>query len=342
MSLRPLFALGASMILAACSSAPTPPSSPSANGGAPPSSAPAAPCPAGGSVDFRASNARGALDGTLDVPTGCGPFPVVLVIPGSGPTDRDGNSTAGISPASYKLLAEGLATSGIASLRYDKAGIGASVSAAPPSESMMVFEMGADDAAILVTALRADKRFSKVIVLGHSEGSLLGMLAAERTPIDGFVSVAGAGRPIAAILRDQLAASITDPSLLATADSILDALAQGQTVANVPASLQSLFRPSVQPYIISWMKYDPAQEITKVKAPVLIVQGTTDIQVSVQDAKLLAAARPDATLDLIDGMNHVMKAATLDTASQNAAYTDPTLPLVPAFLTDVEGFVARD
>ncbi|WP_437308907.1 alpha/beta hydrolase [Sorangium sp. So ce388] len=307
----------------------------------PPPDAPA--CPEAASAEITAENARGALAGTLEVPAGCGPFPAVLIIPGSGPTDRDGNqATAGMLADSYKLLAEGLRDRGIASIRYDKAGIGGSVAAAPREEQELRFDMGADDAALWVKKLRDDGRFATVTVAGHSEGALLGMLVAQRTPIDGYVSIAGAGRPVGAVLREQLA-SLPDEDR-ERAYEILGQLEAGELVEEVPQTplFMGLFRPSVQPYIISWMKYDPAAEIEKVTAPILVVQGTTDIQVKVEDAELLAGARPDAELVVIEGMSHALKEATLSDASQQAAYTDPTLPVVARLFEALAGFIPAE
>ncbi|WP_437816381.1 alpha/beta hydrolase [Sorangium sp. So ce1078] len=300
-------------------------------------------CPEAASVDITVENARGTLSGTLEVPAGCGPFPSVVIVPGSGPTDRDGNQAAGgISPDTYKLLAEGLRDRGIASLRYDKAGLGGSVSAAPRNEQELRFEMGADDAGLWVKALRDDGRFATVTVVGHSEGSLLGMLVAQATELDGYVSIAGAGRPIGDVLRDQLA-SLPDEDR-AKAYEILGRLEEGELVEDVPQTelFLSLFRPSVQPYIISWMKLDPAVELEAVTAPILLLQGTTDIQVQVQDAELLAGARPDAELVLVEGMSHTLKEATLSSASQSAAYTDPSLPVVPRVLDAIEAFLPAE
>jgi fermentation-respiration switch protein FrsA (DUF1100 family) len=279
---------------------------------------------------FTARNALGVLEGTLVLPAACGPRPVVLIIAGSGPTDRNGDQPAAhLAAQPYRLLATALAARGIGSLRYDKAGIGASARAAP-NESAMRFETGADDAALLVTRLRADPRVGKITIVGHSEGSLVGMLAAERARVDAFVSLAGAGRPIADILREQLARGIKDPALLAKANAILASLAGGRTVSDVPAQLDALFRPSVQPYLVSWMKYDPATELARLDAaPVLVAHGTTDIQVPIADAQRLAAARPGAKLLVIQGMNHVLKAADASNAAQQDAYTNPSLPVVP-------------
>ena len=310
--------------------------------GASPASDPACATPSAAAEEaFHARNAFGTIEGTLVLPAGCGPRPVALIIAGSGPTDRNGNQAPSLNAQPYKLLAEALAAQGVGSLRYDKGGIAASAKAAPRDESAMRFEMGADDAALLVKQLRADPRVGKITIIGHSEGSLVGMLAAERAPVDAFVSLAGAGRPIADILREQLAKGIKDEALLAKANAIIASLASGKTVSDVPSELAALFRPSVQPYLISWMKYDPATELARIAvASALVAQGTTDIQVSTTDAKKLAVARPSAKLLVIEGMNHVLKAADMSNASQQDAYTNPSLPLVPELVTGLVAIAA--
>jgi hypothetical protein len=275
---------------------------------------------------------QGSLLLPANVPAKC---PVVLIIAGSGPTDRDGNNP-GIPGANncYRLVTQGLAANGIASLRYDKRGIAAS-KAALKSEADIRFEDYINDAVAWVNLLRFDPRFGKITVLGHSEGSLIGMVAANQAHADGYISIAGAGRPAADIIREQLAKS--SPQVLPEAESILKSLESGQTVANVNPDLQQLFHASVQPYLISWFKYDPALEITKLKIPVLIVQGSTDLQVGVKDAELLHQAKPDAQFKMIDGMNHVMKVAPAERAANIAAYSNPNLPLAPGLM---EGIIA--
>ncbi|WP_437328202.1 alpha/beta hydrolase [Sorangium sp. So ce381] len=300
-------------------------------------------CPEAASAKITVENARGTLSGTLVVPAGCGPFPAVVIIPGSGPTDRDGNQLAAdIEPDTYRLLADGLRDRGIASIRYDKAGIGASVSAAPPTEQELLFEMGADDAGLWVKKLREDGRFATITVVGHSEGSLLGMLLARETAIDGFVSIAGAGRPIGDVLREQLEGLPNEDR--EKADAILGQLEAGELVADIPQTrlFMSLFRPSVQPFIISWMKHDPAVELAAVTAPILLLQGTTDLQTKVEDAERLAEARPDATLVIVEGMSHTLKEATLSNESQAAAYTDPDLPVVPRVFEAIEALIREE
>ena len=287
--------------------------------------------------------ATGELMGTLDLPATRGKHPLVLIIAGSGPTDRDGNSAIAVAPGktlhpdSYRLLAAALAKDGIASVRYDKRGIGASAAAmAGRSESDYRFDMSVDDAAAWIRMLKADPRFSKVVVVGHSEGSLVGMVAAQRAPSDGFVSLEGAGRPAAAILREQLTARGVPLPMF---DPILDSLSAGHTIDNVPPAFAAVFRPSVQPYLISWFRYDPAAELRKLPYATLVVQGTHDIQTSEHDGQLLGAA-PGAKLLMIDGMTHVLKAGPADAAEQIAGvYTDPSIPIVPQLVSAIANYV---
>lgn len=304
---------------------------------------PPAPRDSVASVPITLGTPTGDIAGSMIVPRGPTPHAVVLIIAGSGPTDRDGNSPVPIAPGktlhtdSYKLLAQALAADGIASVRYDKRGIAASAKAmAGMKEDDFRFDMGVDDAAAWIRMLRADPRFSKVVIVGHSEGSLVGMIAAQRAPADGFVSLEGAGRPAADILREQLTAAGMPAAMF---ESILDSLAAGKTVASTPPALASLFRASVQPYMISWFKYDPAAELKKLPYPTLVIQGTHDVQVSSTDATLLAAA-PRAKLLTIDGMTHVLKAGPEDkTAQANTVYSDPALPIVPQVVSAIAQYV---
>jgi len=295
------------------------------------------------SVPITLKTPTGDIAGSLVVGTGTAPQPVVLIIAGSGPTDRDGNSPAPVAPGrtlhtdSYKLLAQALAANGIASVRYDKRGIGASAKAmSGMKEDDYRFDMGVDDAAAWIRMLRADPRFSRVVVVGHSEGSLVGMIAAQRAQADGFVSLEGAGRPAADILREQLTAAGLPPAMF---ESTLDSLVAGRTVANTPPALASVFRASVQPYMISWFKYDPAAELAKLPYATLVIQGTHDVQVSAKDAALLAAA-PGATLVTVDGMTHVLKLGPADKAEQaTTVYSDPGIPIAPQVVSAIVAYV---
>ncbi len=290
------------------------------------------------------------LYGTLLLPQSKRKVPVVLLIAGSGPTDRDGNSLLLKGPNnSLKLLAKGLASQGIASLRYDKRGVGetgkemllaAQKTNAMPREEDLLFDAYIDDAVLWCQKLRGDKRFSIVTIAGHSEGSLIVMVAARKMKADAFISIAGAGRPVNQILLEQLKAQLP-PDLMKTAEDILSQLVAGKKVESVPPALNVVFRPSIQPYMISWLRLDPAKEIAKLKIPILITQGTTDIQATAQDVKLLAAASPSAKVSLIEGMNHILKAISSDRERQVASYSDPTLPVVPEFTKEISRFIHK-
>ncbi|GAA4466664.1 alpha/beta hydrolase [Nibrella saemangeumensis] len=278
----------------------------------------------------------GKLAGTLTLPTAAKP-PVVLIIAGSGPTDRNGNNPM-MTNNSLKMLAEELAKQGIASLRYDKRGIAESQPAGLKEEDMR-FDTFINDAVGWINLLKADNQFSKVVVLGHSEGSLIGMIAANQAKADGFISVAGAGLPADKLIREQM--KTQPPQVADMVNPALDSLAQGRLVKNVNPMLGALIRPSVQPYLISWFRYDPQAEIKKLTMPVLIIQGTSDIQVSEEQARLLANARPGAQLLIIDRMNHVLKESEKEMQANIATYSNATLPVVPRLVTATVDFVNR-
>ena len=287
----------------------------------------------------------GRLVGTLELPEADGPFPVALLIAGSGPTDRDGNST--LLPGrndSLKLVARALAEGGVASLRYDKRGIGESRDAGL-DEAAMTFDLAIEDAVRWLDLLGADARFTRRLVAGHSEGSLVGMLASARADVAAFVSLEGAGRPAADVLRSQLRGQLP-AELMDEVDAVTRELEAGRTVdalppgiAGVPQVGQALFRQSVQPYLVSWFRHDPADALAQLAIPCLVVQGTTDLQVPVEDGERLAAAAESATLARIEGMNHVLKIAPADRDANLAAYADPALPLAPGLVTAMRDFL---
>ncbi len=286
-------------------------------------------------LDQTLQTSTGELSGTLTVPILKGTFPVALIIAGSGPTDRDGNNPQ-MKNNSLLLLAHELAAQGIASIRYDKRGIGASKGALISEENLR-FENYAEDAKAWVAQLKADSRFNKLIIIGHSEGSLLGLLACEQADV--FVSLAGAGRPIDVILKEQLAVQLKGKKkLLRAANEGISKLKQGKLVEDAPVELFGLFRPSVQPYMMSWMKYDPAVEISKLKIPIVIIQGSTDLQVQVKDAELLHAASPGSRYIIIEGMNHIFKLAPSDREKNIETYSNPELPLAPGLVLAIGAF----
>jgi pimeloyl-ACP methyl ester carboxylesterase len=281
----------------------------------------------------------GVLWGTLALAGETPASPAAIIIPGSGPTNRDGNGPS-IHPDTLKLLAENLAGRGIASIRLDKRGVGASAPAMR-GEADLRFQTYADDAKAWAKELRARTGAHCIWLIGHSEGALVGEVAAqENDDICGLVLVAGAGRKAGDVLRLQLAVALPDP-LKQEAFADLAELEAGRTVAASP-QLMALFRPSVQPYMMSWLPLDPAAILAGLKLPVLIVQGENDIQVFPEDARMLARARPDAKLVVLPGVNHVLKVAPAERAANIAAYSDPNLPLAPGVGEIVADFITKN
>ena len=279
--------------------------------------------------------ASGNLQGTLLLPEVEKP-PVVLIIAGSGPTDRNGNNPS-LQPNYLKMLAEGLHKNNIASLRFDKRGIAESASAFKGGEIELRFETYINDVEQWTSVLKNDSRFSSVIILGHSEGSLIGMIASQQTSPEKYISIAGPGITMQETLKRQLA---DQPAyILSMSLPIIEELEKGNIVDSVPPLINALFRPSIQPYLISCFKYDPAVEISKVKCPVLIIQGTTDIQIQVDDADKLASANSNSQLVVIEGMNHILKQAPKNRLLNIQTYGNPKLQLKEGLIDAVVSFI---
>ncbi|WP_082045789.1 MULTISPECIES: alpha/beta fold hydrolase [Pseudomonas] len=280
---------------------------------------------------------QGVLHGSLVLPQRTEAVPVVLLVAGSGPTDRNGNNPGGGHNDAHRKLAQALAQQGIASVRYDKRGIAASFAATPHERDLSVERYVADVVA-WSHKLHEDKRFSQVILVGHSEGALIASLAAPESAADALVSIAGSARPIDQLLQEQLRDRLP-PRLRAESDALLVALREGRQVPEVSDELTVLYRTSVQPYLISLFRQDPAAAFAKVRVPALIIQGDHDIQVRVQDAEALHAANPDAQLQIITGMNHVLRIVPMDFDAQLASYDNPDLPLARALTTRIVRFI---
>ena len=282
----------------------------------------------------------GTLYGSLVLPKSDKPVPVVLLIAGSGPTDRDGNNAQGGRNDSLKKLAWRLAQNNIASVRFDKRGIAHSLAAAP-DERTLTLDQYVDDAVAWGNKLKSDPRFNKVFLLGHSEGALVAALAAPRIDAAGVISIAGTGRPVGQVLREQLQRNNLPPALLKRSFELISSLEAGHTDDNVPSELQVVFRPSVQPYLISLLRVNPAAAFSALKMPAMIIQGTHDIQVDVKDARLLKAAKPDASLTLVHGMNHVMRIVPMDMKRQILSYNDPNQRLAGEVGDRIVRFIAK-
>jgi pimeloyl-ACP methyl ester carboxylesterase len=267
---------------------------------------------------------------------------VVVIIAGSGPTDRDGNNPLGVKAAPYRMLAEALAAKGVSTLRADKRGLFGSKAAIPDPNSVTIADYAAD-AHSWAEALRKRTGARCVWLLGHSEGGLVALAAAQQPQgICGLILVAAPGRKLGPIIREQLQANPANGPLLPQAMAALDSLEAGKPVdaAGMPKPLLMLFAPQVQPFLMDLLRQDPAALAATTKKPILVVQGERDIQVSVKDAQALAAAQPKAKLVLIPLMNHVLKdVAADDRASNLATYGDPGLPLDTSLAGTIAEFV---
>ena len=281
------------------------------------------------------------LGGTLTTPRGVTkPIPVVVIIAGSGPTDRNGNSMMGIRPNSYAQLAWRLAERGIASLRYDKRVLAATRGSVDISQ--LTLEDFAADARAAAESLGRDRRFSKVFLLGHSEGSALALIAARGgPPVSGVVSVSGFGRPLGVVMREQLARQF-DRATLVRYDTAMAQYLRGETPRDVPPPLTVLFVPINQHFMKSLMSFDPPGAIRALRQPTLIVQGGQDLQVTVADAERLHGGKPDAQLAVIPQANHVLKQTSATTlAGQLPTYQDPTVPIMPEVVSAIADWILK-
>lgn len=282
--------------------------------------------------------ATGNLYGTLTRPDFLTKVPLIIIIPDQGPIDRNGNSTSiGLKTNAYQMVAESLSIVGIACLRYDKRGVGASEKSFK-GEAATTFNTYVDDAIAFINMMNKDGRFSEVIVLGHTEGALVGMVAAQKAKVSKFISLAASCAAPDKILEFQFASK---PQVLADrAKNIIDSLKKGYTVKNVnDPELLPFFRPSVQPFMRTWLKYDPMIEIKKLKIPVMLLQGERDLQIGVSEVNILNKAVPDARLMVFRDMNHVLKDATLDKEENMSTYSKPELPLNKGLIPTLYNFV---
>jgi uncharacterized protein len=282
----------------------------------------------------------GKLAGTLYLPLKAkNNFTLLIIQAGSGPTDRNGNAAPMLKSNSYKLIAEAMAEKNIATLLVDKRGIAGSM-AALKAEKDLRFDDYVTDLVDWIGFIKKDKRIKKVFLAGHSEGSLVAMLAAQKEKINGYISIAGAGESIDKIIVWQYKQQL--PTVALEVDSLFNRMKNNLPLDTVPKMLMSIFRPSVQPYIASWIKYDPAVEIAKLKIPTLIIQGTTDIQVTVEQSEYLKKAKPTATYVLITEMNHVLKNAPADRQKNMETYSSTNLPLHEELIKTLYNFVSSN
>jgi uncharacterized protein len=289
------------------------------------------------SVSAEESKIRvGAIDAVLTVPSEVERPPVALLIAGSGSTDHDGNGPQ-IKPATLKKLAEQLAARKIATLRYDKRGAGGWKPEFGRPEDFR-FKDYVDDAAALVNYLRSSGKFSKVILVGHSEGGLVAILTARRVPVDRLVLLATAARRQGDLLKAQLEKKLAPDVYKPMADAI-DAIMSGQIVDPLPRGLS--IPPAMQPGIASAFTEDPVVPLKLIDQPTLIVGGGRDRQVARLDFLALSTASPAAKTLWLPDMNHVL-VDVADEADDLAAYNRAERALDPAMIDAVAAFVLAD
>lgn len=274
------------------------------------------------------------VDGTLLQPaTPSEPTPLVIMIQGSGPTDRNGNQ-AFMKNDSFKKLAQALSQNGISSFRFDKRIF--KMQTMGITEEEIRFDDFITDAVSAIEYFKENNNFEKIVVLGHSQGSLVGMVAA-KDRADAFISVAGAARTIDTILVEQIAQQA--PGLKENAATSFKEMREQGSTENYNPVLESIFKPSLQPFMLSWMKYDPAEKIKELEIPILIINGTKDLQVKEKDAQELAQATPNADLVLLEDMNHVFREIETDDLENSKSYNEPGRPLHPELVSTIVEFI---
>ena len=291
--------------------------------------------------DITAKGPEGDLAGTL-IPAAQGK-PMVLIIPGSGPTDRDGNNPMGVTAAPYRLLAEALAERGIGSIRIDKRGMFGSRTAVPNPNDVTIAAY-AEDIRSWIASARAETGADCVWLLGHSEGGLVALKAAQNTDgVCGALLIASVGRPLGTILRQQLESNPANAPILPDAMSAIEALEAGERVSveGMHPALQRLFNPAVQGFLIDLMANDPSKLAASLEVPTLIVAGGKDLQTPVADGEALAAAQPEAKLEVFDDMNHVLKTVEAEGRAANlATYSDSSLPIHTGLVEAITSFIS--
>lgn len=276
------------------------------------------------------------IDGTLLKPTTSEKIPLAILIGGSGPVDRNGNQQM-IVNNSIRFLAEGLYAEGIATYRYDKR-IVKQMKNRTISEKDIRFDDFIKDASTIISYFKKGNEFSKIYIIGHSQGSLVGMVAAQKEA-DGFVSIAGAGQSIDDVIVEQL--SRQAPNLQESARLAFDDLRVNGIAVNYSPGLASIFRKDIQPFIRSWMLYDPKAEISKLEIPILIINGDKDLQVDVSEAELLHKAKPGAAYQIIPQMNHIFKKIEGNDIENSKSYNQYNTPVMPELIETISTFIKK-
>jgi pimeloyl-ACP methyl ester carboxylesterase len=293
------------------------------------------------SRDVTVAGPSGVLAGSwIEAPSG---GPVVVIIPGSGPTDRNGNNPLGVAGGAYQRLAEALAERGVGSVRIDKRGTFASAAAAVDPNAVRTTDYAEDVRAWMAEARRLSGA-DCVWVLGHSEGGLVGTLAVlEAADSCGLILLSAPGRRLSVVMREQIASNPANAPLLPQVDAIIASLEAGEApnLTGVHPGLAGLFNPVLNTYFQSLFSHDPAEALARYVGPVLVVQGETDLQVRISDAERLAAAKGLQPV-IIAGMNHVLRDAPADPVANAATYALTEAELSPGLVEAIAGFITAN
>ena len=294
-------------------------------------------------MEIEAAGPEGVLRGIL-ISAQASDSPVALIVPGSGPTDHDGNNPLGLKTDTYRLLAEGLSAKGVSTARIDKRGMYSSAQAVKNPNAVTIDDYAADIKS-WVSTLRQKTGARCIWLVGHSEGGLVSLVAVQNSEdICGLVLVAVAGKSLGQLLREQLKANPENAPIMKEAETIISKLEAGNRVdaSNINPVLLPIFHPEVQGFLISELMLDPAKLVAQVKKPVLIAQGMRDIQVSVEAAGLLKNANPQAELKLLENTNHVLKTVERDDRNANLqTYSNPSLPLAANVVDSINSFIQK-
>lgn len=288
------------------------------------------------SEDILLRNDSIQLPGTLTYNNTLKSQPLAIFIHGSGNVDRNGNQAGANIKANYiKQLADSLNAKGIAFYRYDKR------SATKENIKFIMDDMDfygfVEDANLAISKFKDDNRFSSIILIGHSQGSLVAMLAAQKH-VDKYISLAGVSEDMGTFIINSY--KLYSEEMGQMAKEHINELKETGTIENVNPALAHLFSKPNQPFFISWMAYNPSEEIKKLDIPILIINGTKDLQVKVQEANKLHEVKPESEIVIIENMNHILKNIENDQDNMKT-YFSPDYPLSRALINTIEAFIKK-
>ncbi len=276
------------------------------------------------------------IDGTLMKPDVSEKTPLVIIIADSGPTDRNGNQQM-MKNNSLRFLAEELYTNNIASFRYDKRII-KQMKERTLSEESIRFDEFITDAIAVTDFFMKGGAFSKIYIIGHGQGSLVGMIAA-KDRADGFISIAGMGQEIDDVIVAQLVEQV--PGLEENARQAFDDLRVIGVAVNYSPGLTSIFRKDIQPFMRSWMLFNPSVEIANLKIPTLIINGDKNLEVQISESEILQKAQPNAQYEIIPKMNHILKKIEGDDLENSKSYNQYNLKVMPEVIEIISSFIKK-